>query len=453
MNTIFHVLLLLFFDSLSLYGIIIRGLFIAGSWMILKKSGIRPFWALVPWVREYQLSRCSMREPEGRWFMISSIIVTVLQITLYFFRNAPDESFVFSLAALILVIIITAMIVHFVFNIRVFSGLIEIYGLKKLWILLFIIDDTRFIPLLIWGFGSKYQPEWKVEDLRGEMKRLATQGSAPVIGDGLTVNLENRTVREFFHTKMLLRDIHMAIPQGHMVLLLGGSGAGKTTYVNAVNGYEKANAQVTLNGQNMYKDYKKMQYEVGFVPQSEMIRSKDTVFNTLMDSASLRLSIDIPADERRARVEDVIDTFGLRSVRNSKVEKLSGGQKKRLSISMEYLSNPSLFILDEPDSGLDAVMAGELFEHLRAIADSGKIIIVITHSPDRVIDLFDDIIVLAKDSTRTGRLAYFGSIDGARAFFGCDKMEDIIKLINHTDEGGEGRADEFVLKYAEVANG
>ena len=149
MNTIFHVLLLLFFDSLSLYGIIIRGLFIAGSWMILKKSGIRPFWALVPWVREYQLSRCSMREPEGRWFMISSIIVTVLQITLYFFRNAPDESFVFSLAALILVIIITAMIVHFVFNIRVFSGLIEIYGLKKLWILLFIIDDTRFIPLLI----------------------------------------------------------------------------------------------------------------------------------------------------------------------------------------------------------------------------------------------------------------------------------------------------------------
>lgn len=84
------------------------------------------------------------------------------------------------------------------------------------------------------------------------------------------------------------------------------------------------------------------------------------------------------------------------------VAKLSGGQRKRLSIAMEFISNPSLFILDEPDSGLDGVMARELFEQLRLIADQGKIIIVITHTPDRVIDLFDDVIVLAKDAKRTG---------------------------------------------------
>ena len=62
-------------------------------------------------------------------------------------------------------------------------------------------------------------------------------------------------------------------------------------------------------------------------------------------------------------------------------------------------------------------MARELFEQLRLIADQGKIIIVITHTPDRVIDLFDDVIVLAKDAKRTGRLAYFGPIDEACAFF------------------------------------
>ena len=95
-------------------------------------------------------------------------------------------------------------------------------------------------------------------------------------------------------------------------------------------------------------------------------------------------------------------------------------------------------------------MARELFEHLRMIADQGKIIIVITHTPDRVIDLFDDVIVLAKDTNRTGRLAYYGPIGDARTFFVKDSMEEIVKTINRTEEGGEGRADEFVLKYAEV---
>ena len=142
--------------------------------------------------------------------------------------------------------------------------------------------------------------------------------------------------------------------------------------------------------------------------------------------------------------------FGLTPVRGNLVEKLSGGQKKRLSIALEFISNPSLFILDEPDSGLDGVMARELMEQLRLIADQGKIVIVITHTPDRVIDLFDDVIVLAKDSNRTGRLAFFGSIEEARNFFGKQTMEQIVMTINRQEEGGEGRADEFIAKYAEV---
>ena len=207
-----------------------------------------------------------------------------------------------------------------------------------------------------------------------------------------------------------------------------------------------------LNGSNMYTQYKRMQYEVGFVPQQEMMRGKDAVINTLLDSAKLRLPIEISAEQRRKRVDDVMDTFGLTPVNTNLVEKLSGGQKKRLSISMEFISNPSLFILDEPDSGLDGVMARALFVELRKIADSGKIVIVITHTPDRVIDLFDDVIVLAKDSARTGRLAFYGSVEEARKFFGREKMEEIVKSVNRKEEGGDGLADEFVLKYAEVQN-
>ncbi len=75
---------------------------------------------------------------------------------------------------------------------------------------------------------------------------------------------------------------------------------------------------------------------------------------------------------------------------------------------------------------------------------------MITHTPDRVIDLFDDVIVLAKDANHTGRLAWFGPIQDARDFFGKETMEEIVKSVNRTEEGGEGRADEFVMKYAEV---
>ena len=453
MSNILRLILVLLFDSYQPSLIAFRCLYILGAWGLLTKSGLKGWWSLIPWVREYQLSRCAAREADGRVFFIASVLITVLQVVNVCFTFNADNETLRSLAPLILVALISLMLMHFVYNIRIFSGFIEVYGTTRAWIILTIFDELRFIPMLVWGWSKRYQPGWKVEDLKAELERLATHGSAAVMGDGLTVNLKERHIREFFHKTYLLRDIHMAIPQGHMVLLLGGSGAGKTTFLNAVNGYEKADAQVTLNGNDMYRDYKKMKYDVGFVPQQELMRSKDTVEKTLLDAAELRMSKDIPKEARKKRVHEVCDIFGLTPVRTQLVEKLSGGQKKRLSISMEFLSNPSLFILDEPDSGLDGVMARELFEQLRGIADTGKIVIVITHTPDRVIDLFDDVIVLAKDSTRTGRLAFYGSIEDARSFFGRQKMEEIVKSVNQVEEGGDGLADEFVLKYVEVQHG
>ena len=101
----------------------------------------------------------------------------------------------------------------------------------------------------------------------------------------------------------------------------------------------------------------------------------------------------------------------------------------------------------------ETVMARELFGQLRRIADSGKIVIAISHTPDRVIDLFDDVIVLAKDSTGTGRLAWYGSVEEARKFFGREKMEEIVKAVNQKTEGGDGLADEYVMRFAEVQHG
>jgi len=446
---IVKILMIIFAGTENIPGAITGALFILGLYGMFRKSGVKGWHALIPGLREYQLARCAGCESDGPAYGILKLVYIGVDISATVYQaKHPDVIQLTSVNIALLSSGVGLMLALFIYGIRVYMGLIEVYGVRKRWLWLWIPPYVNCIPALIWGFSPKYQPGWKVEDIRAELAKLVHQGSATVMDEGLTVNLTDRTVIENFQKKVLLRDIHMAIPQGHMVLLLGGSGAGKTTFVNAINGYEKANAEVMLNGQNVYTQYSQMIHEMGFVPQSEMMRGKNTVLNTLMDAAKLRLPMDVPIEDLRSRVDEVMEIFGLLPVQHDLVEKLSGGQKKRLSICMEMISSPSLFILDEPDSGLDGVMARALFEQLRKIADTGKIVIVITHTPDRVIDLFDDVIVLAKDSARTGRLAFYGSVGDARRFYGRETMEQIVKSVNRKEEGGDGLADEFVMKYA-----
>ena len=235
-----------------------------------------------------------------------------------------------------------------------------------------------------------------------------------------------------------------------MVLLLGGSGAGKTTFLNAVTGFEKADASITLNGKDVYKDFEEMKYDIGFVPQMDLIRYNDSVLMTVSDSAKLKLPASMRKEDLNSKISEVMNIFGLKAVQNNIVSKQSGGQKKRISIATEFIADPYLFILDEPDSGLDGVLARDLMRRLHEISREGRIVIVITHSPDRVADFFDDVIILAKDAERTGRLVFCGEIEKARIFFGTNTMEEMVRMINRKEEGGEGMADELIEKFGRV---
>ena len=408
---------------------------------IFKKCGVRRIWAFIPGVRQYEISQCGNREEDGRHYAILSVFLYILTV-------AINLDLKMQIKLLLIIPTVGLVVAVTVYEIRIYLGLINVFGRKKRWIWLFLF--VEWLISLVWGYSKKFQPTMQVKDFSKIEGAKEFGGHLSAIEEGLTVNIKNRTVIDFFRKKDLLKDIHMRIPTGHMVLLLGGSGAGKTTYLNAVTGYEKANASIKLGKEDVYGDYDKMKYDIGFVPQQDLMRGNDTVAMTLSDAATLRLPSSVSASKRNKRVEEVLQQFGLTSVKNNLVEKLSGGQRKRLSIAMEFISDPTLFILDEPDSGLDGVVARSLFEKLRAIANEGKIVVVITHTPDRVIDLFDDVIVLAKDKSRTGRLAWYGPVKEAYEFFGKDSMEDILLSINQKDEGGEGRADEFVEKYADM---
>ena len=267
---------------------------------------------------------------------------------------------------------------------------------------------------------------------------------------GLSVWIEERNVWNRAKKKTLLRDIRLEIPAGSMVLILGGSGAGKTTFMNAVMGYERAEGEIRYAGTDIYREYERMKYEIGYVPQQDLLRMNDTVYDTLYNAANMRLPV-MQKEEYAEHVEETLHLLGLERLRDSLVGKLSGGQRKRLSIAVEYIGNPSLFFLDEPDSGLDGTMARQLMENLREIADQGRIVLVISHSPDRAFELFDKVIVLAKSSKEEGRLVFYGSPEEACGFFEVSELEGIMTRINYPEEGGEGLADMYIRRFEELS--
>ncbi len=286
-------------------------------------------------------------------------------------------------------------------------------------------------------------------EVRESMSNVRDNIARPA-GDALDIHITERSVWQRAKKLMLLQNINMRINAGEMVLILGGSGAGKTTFMNAVMGYEKAEGRIMHGSTDIYEDFESMKYKIGFVPQQDLLRGSDTVYDTLENAAEMKLPSSLGKAQRGERIESVLGALGLSRERDSLVSKLSGGQRKRLSIAVEYIADPSLFFLDEPDSGLDGVMARTLMENLRHIADEGKIVMVISHGPDRAADLFDKVIVLAKSTTdNCGHLAFFGSVREAHEFFDTDTLEGAVRRINREDEGGDGMSDYYIQRFAE----
>lgn len=280
-----------------------------------------------------------------------------------------------------------------------------------------------------------------------------TNAATPKAGPNtpLNIHIVERSVWQRAKKLMLLQNINMTINSGEMVLILGGSGAGKTTFMNAVMGYEKAEGKIMHGSTDIYEDFESMKYKIGFVPQQDLLRGSDTVYNTLQNAADMKLPPNMPARVKEAQIEKMLNTLGLKPEKQKLVSKLSGGQRKRLSIAVEYIADPSMFFLDEPDSGLDGVMSRALMENLRTIANENKIVMVISHGPDRAADLFDKVIVLAKSTKDLcGHLAFYGSVEEAFEFFETDSLEGVVRRINRADEGGDGKADFYIEKYSKT---
>ncbi len=211
----------------------------------------------------------------------------------------------------------------------------------------------------------------------------------------------------------LLQDISLVLKPREFVVVVGLSGGGKTTLVDALAGYRPAtNGQVFVNGIDLYRNFDAVRSNIGYVPQRDIIHMELSVYQALDYSAKLRMPPDTSPVERHNRILEVLKDLDLEHRKDIQISRLSGGQQKRVSIGVELLTKPGLFFLDEPTSGLDPGTETALMQLMRRLADQGRTIVLITHATKNVM-LADKVIFLA----RGGYLAWFGPPDEALQYF------------------------------------
>jgi len=213
--------------------------------------------------------------------------------------------------------------------------------------------------------------------------------------------------------RLLDRVSFTAFP-GELVAVMGPSGCGKTTLLSVLSGRTTPSAgQVRLNGRPLHGHFEQFRQRIGLVSQHDVMHTELTVGEVIWHTAQLRLPSDLPRSVIRNQVDRILEQMGLTEIADHRIgdarqRGISGGQRRRVSIAMELVTDPAVLFLDEPTSGLDASSALEIVQILQRLAVSGKTILLTIHQPRvEVFGMLDRLLLLA----RGGRLVWFGPAD------------------------------------------
>jgi ABC-type multidrug transport system ATPase subunit/pSer/pThr/pTyr-binding forkhead associated (FHA) protein len=251
----------------------------------------------------------------------------------------------------------------------------------------------------------------------------------------------------------LLKDISLLFQPKEFIVVVGQSGGGKSTLLDAVAGFRPAtDGRVLVNDIDIYRNFDAIRNEIGFVPQKDIIHMELTVYQALDYAARLRMPADTTPQERHQRIMEVMQDLDLVHRKDVQISGLSGGQQKRVSIGVELLTKPGLFFLDEPTSGLDPGTETALMHLMRRLADQGRTIVLITHATKNVM-LADKVVFLA----RGGYVAWFGPPDQALQYFDQFRSErdrrarpmEFDEIYAILDDPARGKAEEWANRYTQ----
>ncbi|CAH0516261.1 unnamed protein product [Peronospora belbahrii] len=222
---------------------------------------------------------------------------------------------------------------------------------------------------------------------------------------------ERRTDKNMYGKKIILDKVSGRSAPGELTAIIGPSGSGKTTLVDLLAdriSSGKVTGTIMLNGTDRVT--KTFRAVTSYVAQEDTLLGSFTVVETMQMAARLSISNSVVMTDVYSRVENVMNAMGLSACKNTLVgdifrKGLSGGQKRRLSIAIELLSNPSILILDEPTSSLDSSSAHNVMKYILKLCGEGKNVVCTIHQPSSLVyDMFTNVIVLSQ-----GQTVYCGS--------------------------------------------
>jgi len=235
-------------------------------------------------------------------------------------------------------------------------------------------------------------------------------------------------------SQSLISDVSFTARPGSLTAVIGPSGAGKSTLSKLAGGAIAPTAGlVAFDGHDVHAEYASMRSRIGMVPQDDVVHRQLSVDQALRYAAELRLPPDTSGADRQRVVDKVLDELELTDHKTKRIDKLSGGQRKRVSVAMELLTGPSLLILDEPTSGLDPALDRQVMTMLRQLADAGRVVLVVTHSLT-YLNMCDQVLLLAPG----GKTAFAGPPDHIESAMGTADWADIFSRIS-TDPDGAHR--------------
>lgn len=218
----------------------------------------------------------------------------------------------------------------------------------------------------------------------------------------------------------LLDQIDLRVPTGHFMAIVGPSGCGKSTLLKLIAGInQETSGSIFWNGRNLSEEGDLEASEIGYVPQFSIAYEALTVEENIESAVRLRA-----ATESRQAFHDLVDqvlaSTGLAALRDRPVKVLSGGQRRRLSLALELVTDPVLLLCDEVTSGLDPKSEHEIVELMHQLSrNEHRLVVNVTHSLANL-DLYDSVLVLD-----AGRIVYHGPPRALEHYFSVDKAEDV----------------------------
>ncbi len=228
----------------------------------------------------------------------------------------------------------------------------------------------------------------------------------------------------------LVDQVSMRVPRGHFMAIVGPSGCGKTTLLKTIAGLNpESGGSLFWDSRNLSKDGDFSPSEIGYVPQFSIAYDPLTVDESVEAATRLRVwTHDTAALDQR--IDRVLEETGLSPISDRQVKVLSGGQKRRLGLAMELVSDPKILLCDEVTSGLDPRSEREIVHLLHDLSrKDGRIVLSVTHSLAHL-ELYDSILVLHE-----GRVAFHGPPEQLTHYFSVADTEEIYpRLATQTSE-------------------